>query len=63
MKCKGWFFPKKRFLAVPNFFTHALADGIFEMLKLTRVGIDNCLRKTSKNLKDFPLSLFPDFDP
>ena len=57
------FIVSKRFFAVSNFFIYALADGIFEVLKLARVGINNYLGETGKNLKDFRLSLFLNFDP
>jgi hypothetical protein len=48
----------KRFFNIPNFFNYAMADGIYNLLKSTKSGIN-----TSKNKEgppDLQLSLIPD---
>jgi hypothetical protein len=49
----------KRFFGIPVFFSYAMADGIYELLKKTRVGIDNFMGKQG-NIDDFQLALFPE---
>lgn len=49
----------KRFFGIPVFYNYAMADGIYELLKKTRVGIENFKGKQG-NIDDFQLSLFPD---
>ncbi len=46
---------------VPSFFQYAMADGVFELLKKARTGIDDILfkGKTGKSSDNFQLSLFP----
>lgn len=53
------FILSKRFFGVPSFFNYAMADGIFELLKKSRTGIDSF---TSRNSPTFEhqLNLFPD---
>lgn len=56
------FILSKRFFGVPTFFQYAMADGIFELLKKTRTGIEEIKfkGKTGNSSDDFQLSLFPD---
>lgn len=49
----------KRFFGVPVFYNYAMADGIYELLKKTRVGIDNFKGKQGC-LNQFQLDLFPE---
>lgn len=49
----------KRFFGIPVFSSYAMADGIYELLKKTRVGIDNFMGKQG-NIDDFQLALFPE---
>lgn len=55
------FILSKRFFGVPTFFQYAMADGIFELLKKTRTGIEDIKfkGKTGNSSDDFQLSLFP----
>lgn len=57
------FILSKRFFGVPSFFNYAIADGIYELLKYTRTGIDNIKTKIGINLDCFQLSLFPELEP
>lgn len=57
------FILSKRFFGVPSFYNYAIADGIYELLKYTRTGIDNIKTKIGINLDRFQLSLFPEFEP
>ena len=56
------FILSKRFFGVPTFFQYAMADGIFELLKKARSGIEEIRfkGKTGTSSDDFQLSLFPD---
>ena len=56
------FILSKRFFGVPTFFQYAMADGIFELLKKTRTGIEKIKfkGKTGSSSGDFQLSLFPE---
>lgn len=56
------FILSKRFFGVPTFFQYAMADGIFELLKKTRTGIEKIKfkGKTGSSSADFQLSLFPE---
>lgn len=56
------FILSKRFFGVPTFFQYAMADGIFELLKKARTGIEEIRYKgkTGTSSDDFQLSLFPD---
>lgn len=49
----------KRFFGIPTFYNYAMADGIYELLKKTRVGIENFKGKQG-NIDDFQLALFPE---
>jgi hypothetical protein len=53
------FILSKRFFGVPSFFNYAMADGIFELLKKTRNGIDGLISKL-KSPFEHQLNLFPD---
>ena len=55
------FILSKRFFGVPTFFQYAMADGIFELLKKARTGIEEIRfkGKTGNSADDFQLSLFP----
>jgi hypothetical protein len=57
------FILSKRFFGVPSFYNYAIADGIYELLKYTRTGIDNIKTKIGINLDSFQLSLFPELEP
>lgn len=46
----------KRFFGIPNFFNYAMADGIYNLLKLSRTGIQYTPR--AKPPPDFQLNLF-----
>ena len=51
----------KRFFGVPTFFNYAMADGIFELLKPSKIGIvTDYVGKTGPPHQIFQLSLFPD---
>jgi hypothetical protein len=50
----------KRLFGVPTFYNYAMADGIFELLKITRSGIINLKGKTGIHHDDYQLSLFPE---
>lgn len=56
------FILSKRFFGVPTFFQYAMADGIYELLKKARTGIEEIRfrGKTGNSSDDFQLSLFPD---
>lgn len=56
------FILSKRFFGVPTFFQYAMADGIFELLKKARTGIEKIKfkGKTGSSSDDFQLSLFPE---
>ena len=56
------FILSKRFFGVPTFFQYAMADGIFELLKKARTGIEEIRfkGKTGNSADDFQLSLFPE---
>jgi hypothetical protein len=56
------FILSKRFFGVPTFFQYAMADGISELLKKARTGIEEIRfkGKTGNSSDDFQLSLFPD---
>lgn len=57
------FILSKRFFGVPSFYNYTIADGIYELLKYTRTGIDNIKTKIGINLDSFQLSLFSELDP
>jgi len=57
------FILSKRFFGVPSFYNYAIADGIFELLKYTKTGIDKVKTKIGITLNDFQLSLFPELEP
>jgi hypothetical protein len=57
------FILSKRFFGVPSFYNYAIADGIYELLKYTRTGIDNIKTRIGIKLDSFQLSLFPELDP
>jgi hypothetical protein len=51
----------KRFFGVPTFFNYAMADGIFELLKSSKIGIvTDYVGKTGPPYQSFQLTLFPD---
>ena len=56
------FILSKRFFGVPTFFQYAMADGICELLKKARTGIEEIKfkGKTGNSSGDFQLSLFPE---
>ena len=55
------FILSKRFFGVPTFFNYAMADGIYELLKITRTVLTTkFIGKTGLPYTDFQLSLFPD---
>jgi hypothetical protein len=56
------FILSKRFFGVPTFFQYAMADGIFELLKKAKTGIEKIIfkGKTGNSSDDFQLSMFPD---
>ena len=56
------FILSKRFFGVPTFFQYAMADGIFELLKKVKTGIQaiKFKGKTGTLSDDFQLSLFPE---
>ena len=56
------FILSKRFFGVPTFFQYAMTDGIFELLKKARTGIEEIRfkGKTGNSADDFQLSLFPE---
>ena len=54
------FILSKRLFGVPTFFNYAMADGIFELLKTSRIGITSFKGRTGINHDGFQLSLFPD---
>lgn len=56
------FILSKRFFGVPTFFQYAMTDGIFELLKKARTGIEEIRfkGKTGTSSDDFQLSLFPE---
>lgn len=56
------FLLSKRFFGVPTFFNYAIADGIYELLKHTRVGIDVNRSKIGLAKSQFQLSLNLDFE-
>jgi len=47
----------KRFFGIPNFFNYAMADGIYNLLKLTKTGLITF--KAKKGPPNFQLDLFP----
>lgn len=55
------FILSKRFFGVPTFFQYAMADGIAELLKKAKTGIEEIKfkGKTGNLADDFQLSLFP----
>jgi len=53
------FILSKRLFGVPTFFNYAMADGIFELLKTTRSGIEIFKGRTGIRYDDYQLSLFP----
>ena len=57
------FILSKRFFGIPYFYNYAIADGIYELLKYTRTGIDNIKTKIVINMDSFQLSLFPELEP
>lgn len=54
------FFLSKRFFGVPSFFNYAMADGIFELLRLSKTGLVNYKSRIGPTYETFQLSLFPD---
>lgn len=57
-----FFILSKHFFGVPTFFQYAMADGIFELLKKARTGIEEIRfkGKSGSSPDDFQLSLFPE---
>ncbi len=53
------FILSKRFFGVPTFFNYAMADGIFELLKPAKTGIEKFKGRTGIRYDKFQLSLFP----
>jgi hypothetical protein len=53
------FILSKRFFGVPTFFNYAMADGIFELLKPAKTGINRFKGRTGICYDKFQLSLFP----
>jgi hypothetical protein len=54
------FILSKRFFGVPSFFNYAMADGIFELLKHSKLGITEFKSRIGPHHDTFQLSLFPD---
>jgi hypothetical protein len=56
------FILSKRFFGIPSFFNYAMADGIFELLKTTKAGVETAeyKGKTGKTTEQMVLDLFPD---
>lgn len=54
------FFLSKRFFGVPNFFNYAMADGIFELLRLSKTGLVDYRSRIGPKHITFQLSIFPD---
>jgi hypothetical protein len=55
------FILSKRFFGIPTFFNYAMADGIFELLKKTRTGVDIEIKgKNGSSADQIQLNLFPD---
>ncbi|MEJ7740231.1 MAG: hypothetical protein WKF97_22650 [Chitinophagaceae bacterium] len=55
------FILSKRFFGIPTFFNYAMADGIFELLKKSKTGVDiGFLGKTGIDTSQIQLNLFPD---
>jgi len=55
------FILSKRFFGIPTFFNYAMADGVFELLKKAKTGIEtNYKGKTGLDSGDIQLDLFPD---
>lgn len=54
------FILSKRFFGVPTFFNYAMADGIYELLKYTRKGVNEIVSRIGPHHSSFQLSLFPD---
>jgi hypothetical protein len=55
------FILSKRFFGIPSFFNYAMADGIFELLKKTKTGIDIGFKGKNGIMADqIQLNLFPD---
>ncbi len=55
------FILSKRFFGIPTFFNFAMADGIFELLKKSSIGIKTEYKgKTDPNSGQIQLELFPD---
>ena len=55
------FILSKRFFGIPSFFNYAMADGIFELLKKTKTGIDISFKGKNGIMADqIQLNLFPD---
>jgi hypothetical protein len=55
------FILSKRLFGVPTFFNYAMADGIFELLKKTKTGIEIVLKgKNGMRSDQVQLDLFPD---
>lgn len=54
------FFLSKRFFGVPTFFNYAMADGIFELLRLSKTGLVSYSSRIGPTQDTFQLSLFPD---
>ncbi len=55
------FILSKRFFGIPSFFNFAMADGIFELLKKTKTGIDvGFIGKSGNSSTEIQMDLFPD---
>ena len=55
------FILSKRFFGIPSFFNYAMADGIFELLKKTKTGVDIGYQGKNGIMADqIQLNLFPD---
>jgi hypothetical protein len=54
------FILSKRFFGIPTFFNYAMADGIFELLKYSKVGIEvKYVGKTGPPYNENQLTMFP----
>jgi hypothetical protein len=54
------FILSKRFFGVPSFYNYAMADGIFELLKHSKQGLNEFRGRIGPHHDKFQLSLFPD---
>ena len=56
------FILSKRFFGVPSFYNYAIADGIYELLRHIRTGIENIKTRIGIKLDRFQLSLFSELE-